>query len=95
MSSGCGGLAGFMDDPFVILQSNKAVSRTWTCNPCEECFESPNLQRSGRTSGCFDIGRTCRAGAWAMSQRKPIDVRSGLRTWTKQEEMKESTNPST
>ena len=78
-----------------LMQSERSQFRACGLDsPCEECFESPNLLRSGRTLGCYRYRRICSAGAWAMSSASRKMSASGLRTWTKQEEMKESTNPS-
>jgi len=80
-------LAGVMDDSFVILQSERSQFRAR--GPVIRVKNASNpqtLRDLDEHRGVFDID-TCRAGAWAMSSASRKMSASGLRMWTKQEEM--------
>jgi hypothetical protein len=97
------------EPPLIVRMCRQRVSwmtPSSFCNPNEASFaqRGPVIRVKNASNpqtfrdldehrGVFDID-TCRAGVWAMSSASRKMSASGLRRWTKQEEIKESTNPS-
>jgi hypothetical protein len=90
-----GWLAGFMDNSFVIVQPEQSQFRA--CGPVIRVQNASNTQTFcdlDEHRAIFNIDYLCPSGAWPMSSASRKISASGLRIWTKQEEIKKSTNPS-